>query len=104
MCRTYQFAYTLDGNGKVTQTDVTDPRGYVRRVNFNADGQIVSDIAALGTTVEQTATYNLQSGTNLALSVTDPLNRTTAYTYDSMGNVATVTRLSGTADAVTTTF
>jgi len=24
---TYQFAYTLDGQGNVTQTDVTDPRG-----------------------------------------------------------------------------
>jgi len=29
---TFQFAYTLDGNGKVTQTDVTDPRTFVRRV------------------------------------------------------------------------
>jgi YD repeat-containing protein len=24
---TYEFAYTLDGSGNVTQTDVTDPRG-----------------------------------------------------------------------------
>ena len=28
----------------------------------------------------------------------------TAYTYDSLGNVLTVTRLSGTANAVTTTY
>ena len=34
----YQFAYTVGGNGVVTQTDVTDPRGYVRRVTFNASG------------------------------------------------------------------
>ena len=24
---TYHFAYTTDSNGKMTQTDVTDPRG-----------------------------------------------------------------------------
>src|SRR5439155_6204800 len=31
----YQFAYTLDPNGNVAQTDVTDPRNHVRRVVFN---------------------------------------------------------------------
>jgi YD repeat-containing protein len=33
----YQFAYNVT-NGKSTQTHVTDPRGYVRRVTFNPDG------------------------------------------------------------------
>jgi hypothetical protein len=32
---TYQFAYTVDGGGLVTQAEVTNPRGYVRRVAFN---------------------------------------------------------------------
>src|SRR5262249_13172179 len=31
-----QLAYTLDANGNVTETDVSDPRGYVRKVTFNA--------------------------------------------------------------------
>lgn len=35
---TYQFAYTLDENGKIIQTDVTDPRGNLRRVTFNGAG------------------------------------------------------------------
>ena len=35
---TYQFEYTVDANGKITQTLVTDPRGNIRRVTFNADG------------------------------------------------------------------
>jgi len=100
----YQFAYTNDATGKIIQTDVTDPRGNVRRVTFNGDGQIVTDTYALGKPEEQATTYNRQSGTNLALSVTDPLNRTTSYTYNSMGNVTSVMRLAGTADAVTTTF
>jgi RHS repeat-associated protein len=59
--------------------------------------------AAVGLPEEQAKTYNVEAGTNFVLSETDALNRTTAYTYDSMGNVTSVTRLSGTADAVTTT-
>src|SRR6185436_4052016 len=29
---TFTFAYTLDAAGRVTQTDVTDPRGWLRRM------------------------------------------------------------------------
>lgn len=39
----YQFTYVLDGNGNVTETDVTNPRGYVRKVTFNADGYVLTD-------------------------------------------------------------
>jgi RHS repeat-associated protein len=100
---TFQFAYTLNGS-TVTQTDVTDPRGNVSRATFNADGQIVSNIEALGKPEEQTTTYERQAGTNLLLSLTDALNRKTSYAYDAMGNVTSVTRLADTPDAVTTTF
>lgn len=101
---TYQFAYTLDGSGKVTQTDVTDPRGFVRRVTFNSSGYALTDTAAFGQPEAQTTTYTRQTGTNLILSVTDALNRQTAYTYDTKGNILTVTRLATTPNAVTTTF
>ena len=101
---TYQFAYTLDGSGNVTQTDVTDPRGFVKRFSFNSAGLTTTVIDALGQPEAQSTTYTWQAGTNLLLSVTDTLSRTTAYTYDSKGNVLTVTRLSGTPNAVTTTF
>ncbi|OQW45417.1 MAG: hypothetical protein A4C66_01545 [Nitrospira sp. HN-bin3] len=101
---TFQFAYTLDGSGNVTQTDVTDPRGFVRRVTFNSGGYALTDTAAFGQSEAQTLTYVRQAGTNLILSVTDTLSRKTAYTYDSKGNVLTVTRLADTANAVTTTF
>ena len=100
---TYQFAYTEDGSGKVIQTDVTDPRGTVRRVTFNADGYPLTDTRAYGQPEAQTTTYVRQAGTNLVTSLTDALGRTTAYTYDTMGNVTGVTRLSGTGNAVTTT-
>jgi RHS repeat-associated protein len=99
----YLFAYTMNGS-TVTQTDVTDPRGNIRRVAFNSEGQILSHTHAVGTADEQVTTHNIQSGTNFVLSEVDPLNRTTAYTHDSMGNTTSVTRLAGTGDAVTTAF
>jgi RHS repeat-associated protein len=101
---TYQFVYTVDGSGTVTQTDVTDPRGFVTRYAFNSAGLTSSVIRALGQPEAQQTTYEWQPGTNLLLSVTDQLSRKTAYTYDSKGNVLTVTRLATTPQAVTTTL
>src|SRR5215213_2546591 len=101
---TYLFAYTLGTNGKVTQTDVTDPRGNVRRVNFNASGSMITDTYAVGKPEQQTITYERQAGTDQILSETDALGRKTAYAYDTRGNVASITRLAGTAGAVTTSY
>jgi RHS repeat-associated protein len=100
----YQFAYTLDASGKVTQTDVTDPRGFVRRVTFNSSGYVLTDTNALGRPEQQTVTLERQAGTNLPLSIIDALNRRITFGYDSMGNVTSMTRLAGTPNAVTMTF
>lgn len=96
----YQFAYTLDVNAKVTQTDITDPRGNVRRLSFNSSGYVTSATDALGMPEAQVTTYSRQSGTNLLTSMTDPLGRQTNYSYDSLGNLTGVTRLAGTAQSV----
>lgn len=100
----YQFAYTTGPNGKVTQTDVTDPRGFVRRITFAASGYVASKTVALGQTEEQTITFNRDPATNLLSSVVDALSRQVAYTYDVKGNLATLTWLAGTAGATTTQF
>jgi len=100
----YQFAYTLNGSGKVTQTDVTDPRGKVNRITFNDKGYPLTDIFALGTPEQQTYAYTRQTGTNLPLTLVDQLGRMTSYAYDSMGNVTSITQLTGTPDAVTSSF
>lgn len=100
----YQFAYTLNGSGKVTQTDVTDPLGNIRRTTFNAAGFVFTDTFALGKPEQQLITYERQAGTNFLLSVTDPLGRKTAYTYDAVGDPASTTWMADTAEAVTTSY
>jgi len=40
---TFQFAYTSDAQSRITQTDVTDPRGVVERITFNAAGYTLSE-------------------------------------------------------------
>lgn len=102
----YHFDYTSGTGGVVSKTNLTDPNGNVRSVLFNGDGYPTSDTQAAGTPVAQTTTYVRGAGgnPNLVRSFTDALNRTTAYTYDALGNVTTVTYLSGTAKAVTWKF
>ena len=99
----YHFAYTLDGNGKVVRTDVTNPRGVARRVTFDARGYRVSDTRALGTPIAQTTAYERDSS-GLLLAMTDALGRRTAFTRDANGNVASATRLAGSPGAATTTI
>jgi YD repeat-containing protein len=86
-----QFAYTVNGQGKVTQSDVTDPKGNVRRVTFNAAGYPPTDTRAYGTVVAQTTTYTRDATSGLVTSMTDALGWQTAYTYDAQGNVLTWT-------------
>ncbi|HKV12861.1 MAG TPA: RHS repeat-associated core domain-containing protein [Thermoanaerobaculia bacterium] len=100
----YQFAYTLDGTGRVTQTDITDPRGNVRRLIFNTRGYVISETLAFGRPEQQTTTYERDAATNLKTSATDALGRRTTFSYDSRGNMTSVTRLAGTSNAVTVAF
>lgn len=99
----FEATYTLNG-GQITQADVTNPRGFVRRVVFNSARYPTSDTAAFGQSVAQTTTYSRLSGSGLVQTVTDALSRATSLVYDAKGNVTSVTRLYGTGDAKTTTF
>ncbi len=87
----------------VQQVDVTDPRGYVRRVQFSPTGYMTSDTRALGQPEQQTFTYDYYSD-NLVKSVTDPLGRVTSFDYTAFGNPTRITRLDGTSNAVTINF
>lgn len=88
---------------KIIEAEVTDPRGYVRHFEFNADGYVTSDTLAQGTPEGQTVTYEREAGSNFILSVTDSLNnRKTRFVYDASGNITDVTLLDGQPGAVTT--
>lgn len=100
----YQFAYTTDSNNNVTTTTITDPNGNQEQVAFDSvSGYPSSDTQAYGTSLAQTVTFNREPS-GLVDSVTDGLGRVTAYTHDAFGNVTSITRLSGTSNAVTTSF
>jgi RHS repeat-associated protein len=87
----------------IAQVDVTDPQGNVERVVFNANGYTSSDTRALGKSEQQVTTYTYYAD-NLIGSITDQLGRVTSYDYDLNGNPTTITALSGTGNAVTTTI
>ncbi|CAJ5349813.1 RHS repeat-associated core domain protein [Burkholderia pseudomallei] len=100
----YQFAYATDSGNNVTATTVTDLNGNQEQVAFDSiSGYPSSDTRAYGTSLAQTTTFSREPS-GLVDSVTDALNRTTAYTHDALGNVTSITRLSGTSGAVTTNF
>src|SRR6266699_119198 len=84
---TYQLAYAVDGSGNVTQTDVTDPRGTIKRLTFNGSHYITSDVEAYGTSLARTTTTTRQTGSNLVTALVDGLSRRTEYTYDTAGHV-----------------
>jgi YD repeat-containing protein len=100
----YEFDYTLNGSGQVTQTDITNPRGFVRRVVFNSARYATADTVALGQSEEQAAAYTRVSGSQMLETMTDELGRVTKFQYDSKQNATSATRLFGTSDASTTTF
>lgn len=100
----YQFAYTTSSSNVVTATNVTDPDGNQEQVAFDPISEYPSsDTVGYGTSLAQTTTY-VREASGLVDSETDALGRTTASTYDALGNVLSLTRLSGTSDAVTTQF
>ncbi len=88
------------GSTRLLHTDVTNSRGIVSRMEFNASGYVISIIKALGLPEQQVTSFERQPGTNLLLSQTDAMGRKTAYTYDANGNQLSLTLLADTANAV----
>src|SRR6266852_700468 len=115
---TYLFSYTTDQYGNVTQTNVTDPNTNVDVSSFSTPdpfpdgfqtgGYLTKVVSASGKTEQQTFTYDHGTLANnpgeFLLNLTDPMSRVTHFTYDALGNLTSVTRLSGTSSAATTSY
>ncbi|ACD21359.1 RHS repeat-associated core domain-containing protein [Paraburkholderia phytofirmans] len=80
---TFGFAYTVTGS-KITQTDVTDRRGSIRRVVFDANGRVVSNTYPAGQSIAQVQTFT-RDPTGRVTNLTAADRRYT-YTYDANGN------------------
>ncbi len=87
----------------VSQVQVVDPRGYTRQVTFNQNGYTSSDVRALGKPEQETTNYAYSSD-NLISKITDQLGRVTTYSFDVFANPTSITRLSGTSNAITTSL
>ena len=104
--KTWTLAY--DANGRLVSID--DPLGHyeLQNVLYDSQGRVTSQQNGSGDTTSYAYTssspYDITTVTipgrgdwvyehvsNLLMSVTDPLARTTSYTYDSMARTATVT-------------
>ncbi|MFD9733276.1 RHS repeat-associated core domain-containing protein [Umezawaea sp. NPDC059074] len=97
----HTFDYVTGTGGKITETRVTDPRGFVRKVTFNTAGFATSDTAAFGNALARTTTITRDSTTNVITSTTDPLGRRTDLGYDAFANVTSITQAAGTSLART---
>jgi RHS repeat-associated protein len=102
----YTFAYTQTGTGQITATEVTQPGGSVRKVEFDTSGFGISDTRAYGTALARKTVY--ERGTKHRINaVIDPYGRRTELSYDANGHITSATELAGTTQARatgTTTF
>ncbi|WP_418961257.1 IPT/TIG domain-containing protein [Streptomyces tritici] len=97
----YTFAYSLNAELKPTATNVTEPGGAVRRVDFDANGYGVKETQAYGSTLARATTYTRDAANHRIKSVTDPYGRRTDLTYDTNGYVTSTTERAGTTNART---
>ncbi|WP_405851451.1 polymorphic toxin-type HINT domain-containing protein [Streptomyces sp. NBC_01369] len=94
----YSFAYTQTGTGQITSTEVTQPGGAIRRVEFDAAGYGVLDIAARGSSLERRTQY-VRGPNHRIDAVVDPYGQRTELTYDANGHVTRSVEQAGTANA-----
>ena len=75
------------------QTDVTDPRGYIRRLTFNPNGYTLTDTRAWGEAEQQSDSRDRPNAGNFVTSTTNTHGDVTTTEIDDQGRVWRVTRL-----------
>jgi RHS repeat-associated protein len=100
----WDYEYASSDPACSGKTKVTAPAGAVTCLQVNAEGLLTQKTVALGTPDARTFTYARDATTRAVTDITDSFHsRVTHYSYNN-GNLASVTRLHGTADAVTDNF
>lgn len=97
---TYLFTYITGANDKIVETRLTDPRGTVSRVTFNASSAVTGHTEGYGSALAQTTTVTWNDK-DQPVQVTDPLGRRTHLVYDAAGRVVELTQFAGTTSART---
>jgi RHS repeat-associated protein len=82
-------SYVYDGNGDVLSQ--TNALGQVTTMAYDANNNKTNEITWLNGSPYATNRYVYDTTLNLPLSSTDPLGRTTTYTYNSIGEIVTTT-------------
>lgn len=104
-------AYTYDGYGNVTS--ITSPRGTVTAYTYDYSHFALGRLVQVQEDGKAPTTYTYFEPSGLVKTITQPMpgvntggvTVTTAYTYDSLGNVLTLTRAgNGAAASLTTTY
>lgn len=90
---TFALAYTVT-DGKVTQTDVTDRRDSIRRLEFDSNGRVVRNTYPAGQPEEQVQTFTYDATGRVTNLTTG--DRQYTYMYDANGNRISEADQSGT--------
>ena len=93
------FVYTGTASDPSTTTTVTDPEGRVTSNAFSG-GLLTQRTLGTGPTAITTR-YEVDPSSLATVGVTDALGRSTRYTYDSAGNLTTLTGPDGSMTSVT---
>jgi RHS repeat-associated protein len=91
-----------------TETDVTDALGHVTKYFFNTSNArnvvtSVEGVCSCGGSGSQLTTWAYDNNVNVT-SMTDALSHTISYTYDTAGNLLTITNPTGTVTYTYNTF
>ncbi len=81
------FEYDTHGN----PVKITDAQGKISTMEYNTRGQVTKIISASGATVQNQTTFTYDSITFNLKTVTDPLNHSTTFDYDTAGNTVKIT-------------
>lgn len=96
---TFAMAYTVTG-GTITQTEVTDRRGSIRRLEFDVNGRVQRNTYPVGQSIAQVQTYVYDAAGRMTSATVG--DRQYAFAYDANGNRITDADQYGTL--VTRTF